>query len=228
MVALSAVALAGALAAASAGLASRSRRLGLRGSSRQARPSGAATRSGCSRWREQLDALDQARAGARERRRGVDGDDALGAERVEPSRCASACSAPRRRRGRTASRRRPRAAAAATSSQRDGARLAPGLAEHVVAARQRDHLRHPVAAGERRVEPLERRDARARRARRRRPRTRRAAPRSSAAQRLAALAARPSPRRAATSSRTSPSVSGSSEITCGRRSRRSATARTSS
>ena len=53
--------------------------------------------------------------------------------------------------------------AAAISSQRDLARALARPRQGVDAAGERDHLRHPVAAGERRVEPLERRDPGARR-----------------------------------------------------------------
>ena len=64
---------------------------------------------------------------------------------------------------------------AATSSQLDDARALPGArAERVDAAGRGDHLRHPVAAAEERVEPLERGDrgaARRRRSRRGRPRS---------------------------------------------------------
>ena len=71
----------------------------MRGRARsRARPSpGAATRSGWSRCASSSTPVDQPRARARERGRGVDGDDALGAERFERVADRSPARAPRRR-----------------------------------------------------------------------------------------------------------------------------------
>ena len=112
---------------------------------------------------EQLDAVDQARARARERRGGVDGDDPLGAERAQPLAHGRApARPPRPRRGRRASRRRPPGRAARELLPGDDARLRPrGRRARRSPPASCDHLRHPVAADEDRVEPLERRDPRA-------------------------------------------------------------------
>ena len=125
------------------------------------------TRSGCRMCAEQLEAVDQPRAGAGEAGGGVDGDDAAGAERGElvgvglaPPRARA------RRRSRTASRPRPRAAPRATSSHDALLGVLAGQAEQVDAARVLDQLRRPVAG--------RRRPGRATRARRRAPARRRA------------------------------------------------------
>ena len=166
---------------------------------------------------EQLDPVDQARARARERGGGVDGDDPLGAERAQPlARGRGPAPPPRRRRARTASRRRPRAVAAAslpTSTTRDFSPASPSTS---VAAGGRDHLGHPVAADVDRVEPLERRHARARAAPATAARDRREAGAKLA--RAAARRDRGSPVAQASRTRspsTSSRVSGSSEITSG-------------
>ncbi len=111
---------------------------------------------------EQLHALHQARARAREVRRRVHRHHA-GAERGEPlallhrlGRGLLGVVAAGHRHdhlGRERLELRPLRRA----------RLLTGRAEHVQPARQLDHLRHPVAADVDRVEPLERRHARARR-----------------------------------------------------------------
>ena len=186
-------------------------------------------RRGGSRWREQLHAVHEPRPGAREVRGGVDGVHAR-AERGQPLALAQRLAPrPARRSSRRASRRRPRAPTASTSLPLRRARLLAGQAEHVLAAGQLDHLRHPVAADEHRVEPLERGHARpARRPPRRRStvvdRARRPRPRAARRPRRRprprpGAARRPAPRRASTGRARSPR---------GWVGSRSATARTSS
>ena len=121
---------------------------------------------------EQLEPVDEPRAGPREVRRGVDRDDAPGAERPQPVR---------EQRGLLVRARRVVAARHADDDLGLGggdhlpgrvSRVLAGEAEHVLAARHLDELRRPVAGDEDRVEPLQRRHARARRAPRTARRTR--------------------------------------------------------
>jgi hypothetical protein len=105
---------------------------------------------------EQLGALDQARARPRERRGGVDGDDTLGAQRRNPLGVVENL-LPRPRRIPAAGHRDHDLGAGGDQLLPFGRpRLGAGLADDVGAARGFDHLRHPVTADERRVEPLER------------------------------------------------------------------------
>ena len=116
--------------------------------------------------REQLDALDQARAraGRRTRRRRRPRS-----ARRRPRRPRRRVPRPPRRASprssRTASPRSPRGPARSTSSQSAVRDFSPATPSDVHAARDLDHLGNPVAADEGRVEPLERQDARPRRAR---------------------------------------------------------------
>ena len=108
---------------------------------------------------EQLEAVDQARAGTREVGGGVDGHDAAGAERGE-----LVCVGP-------GLLERAVGVVAARHDDHDlglrGAHVVPralrgvlaGQAEHVEAAGVLDQLRRPVAGHEHRVQPLERGDA---------------------------------------------------------------------
>ena len=106
--------------------------------------------------REQLQAVDQPRAGAREVGRGVDRHDSpapsaassLGVRRA-PRRARAA------RRSRTASRPRP-PARPRRALPGDHLRGLARQAEHVLAAGELDQLRRPVAGDVDRVEPLER------------------------------------------------------------------------
>ena len=133
-----------------------------------------------------------------------------------------------RRRSRTARRSTTSGRAAATSSHERCSDGSPARPEQVDAAGVLDQLRHPVAADEDRVEPLEHRDAHARRV------ARPPAARGRSARRRPARGRRPRPcvsvawASVRTSPSTSPSVCGSSETICGTGSIRSAIARTSS
>ncbi len=115
--------------------------------------------------REKLDAVDQARARSRERRGGVDRPDASVAPRSPAPRVVE------RLLGRLVGveaaghhDRDVRARRARSSSHVAVRDFDARLAEGVRATGACDHLRHPMAADERRVEPLERDDAWLRRA----------------------------------------------------------------
>ncbi len=105
---------------------------------------------------QQLDAVHQPRAGAREVGRGVHGRDASaqGGQPLGllegllrgPLGAVAAGHRHHHRRGR-----------GLQLGPSDGARLLAGQAQHVDAAGHLDHLRHPVAAREHRVQPLQRR-----------------------------------------------------------------------
>ena len=173
---------------------------------------------------EQLEPVDQPRAGAREVGRGVDRDDPAGAELGQlVAELVGLRRARARRRSRTASRRRPRA-----GRRRPPPSCGPRSARPAGRARPRRPRTRSAAASSGR--------------RRRRGRATRAPPRAPAARRARRAArgrcARPRPargrrrRRATsvasasvrTSPSTSPSVCGSSEITSGRGSIPSASA----
>ncbi len=183
---------------------------------RPATYSGSGTRSGCSRCASSSMPSTSRGPGPGEVGGGVHGHHAARRAR----RAARAW-----RRG---LRRRPRGVVAARHGDHDlglrrldllplrRARLLAGHAEHVVAAGELDHLRHPVPADEHRVEPLQRRHAR-------RLGAATAAshrvdpPAGILRQALARLGAPAASASRGTSASTSPRVDGSSESTCGPR-----------
>ena len=124
-------------------------------------PRGSGARSGCRRWASSSTPSTSRGPGPREGRGGIDRDHPPGAQRAQPLALG------------TGLRRRLLDVEAAGHHHRDlrgrrGHRL-PGddlrllarLPEDVLAPGAGDHLRDPVAAGEDRIEPLERRDPRA-------------------------------------------------------------------
>ena len=181
-----------------------------------ASPGASGTSSGCRMWASSSRPSTIRGPGPREVGRGVDGDDLPGAERGELRRGASRPRGGRSaRRSRRASRSRcragrprPRPRCAARSSRRRKPSTSSPPANV-------DQLRRPVPGRERWIEPFERHDARAPRVRGPRGARGRSAPppprTSSTAASLRSVAwasVRASPS-------TSPTVCGSSEITCG-------------
>ena len=115
---------------------------------------------------EELGPLDQPRTGAREGGGRVDRPDAARRRAPRPARqCLSTSwTGPRAQSQPHGIATTTSGPGGASSSQLGGARLLRPRPERVRAAGDLDHLRHPVAADERRVEPLQREHARPRRA----------------------------------------------------------------
>ena len=139
-------------------------------------PAGGVDEVGVEQVGEQLGAVDEARAGARVGGGGVDGEDAIGAEGVDPGACSSAWA-------REPSTYMPQGMTTTRSGLERGellpldlGRLGAGRSGDVLAAGELDHLRDPVAADEGRVEPLQGDDPRPRGARDRGARPRPAVP----------------------------------------------------